>query len=597
MKTSIRLFIWLFALTMTLSARAQHVPAIDSSAQTQSDIQAGREALLKEFPLVRNDSVENSIDYLYQQSLLSRFRGDGQKAFQYLHACLAQDSTRAEVWSELATLYNWKKDKDSVHICVEKAHQYEPDNHTYLFNLIYLYTEEDRPKEAALLLHKYLNDNPEEYEYYYPLANIYQEAGMHKEAIEVLKQLESIEGKNQDISLNIYNNYRYLGKPKKALKEMQQLLRTDPENTIYQVLLAYAYEDLDADKAIEMYQKIICEKEDNDKAMLFLADFYTRLGKDEEAKAVYLDVLNNEQVDFRTKYSILGTHFVKNYQEKDSLQLLDIYQSMIRLHPTQSVLYKQYAIFLRSLSREEEAADNFRISLNLNPYDRDAWLQFLSIYVDKLDLKKIEELSLEAAIYFPKEYAFTHYASVVALMEQDYEKALAAYRKGLSVTTAEQGALRSDILGKMGDVHHQLGQMDSCYHYYELALAYYPENAMVLNNYAYFLSVENRLLDKAAEMAQMAVRLEGTNATYLDTYAWVFFKLGNYSRAKIYIERALLNEKKEEASPELREHYGDILWFCGEKERAVEQWGESIKMQAQPSEKLLSKFNNKQYEE
>ena len=65
------------------------------------------------------------------------------------------------------------------------------------------------------------------------------------------------------------------------------------------------------------------------------------------------------------------------------------------------------------------------------------------------------------------------------------------------------------------------------------------KNVVVLNNYAYFLSLEKKDLKKAERMSALAVKLEPNNSTYLDTYAWIFFVQGNYTLAKIYIETAV----------------------------------------------------------
>ena len=46
--------------------------------------------------------------------------------------------------------------------------------------------------------------------------------------------------------------------------------------------------------------------------------------------------------------------------------------------------------------------------------------------------------------------------------------------------------------------------------------------------------------------------------------------------AKIYIESALANDTTQ--SPELVDHYGDILFMTGEKEKAVEQWKKAKEM-------------------
>lgn len=119
-------------------------------------------------------------------------------------------------------------------------------------------------------------------------------------------------------------------------------------------------------------------------------------------------------------------------------------------------------------------------------------------------------------------------------------------------------------------------QMDQTYKAYDEALKYNDNNIVVLNNYAYFLSLDKKDLKKAERMSAQCIKLEPDNATYLDTYAWIFFVQGNYTLAKIYIESAL--EKDTTKSSELVDHYGDILYMIGDKDKAVEQWKKAREM-------------------
>ena len=130
--------------------------------------------------------------------------------------------------------------------------------------------------------------------------------------------------------------------------------------------------------------------------------------------------------------------------------------------------------------------------------------------------------------------------------------------------------MKSDFYGQIGDIYYQMKQMDQTYKAYDEALKYNDNNIVVLNNYAYFLSLDKKDLKKAERMSAQCIKLEPDNATYLDTYAWIFFVQGNYTLAKIYIESAL--EKDNTKSAELVDHYGDILYMTGDKDKAVEQW-------------------------
>ena len=93
-------------------------------------------------------------------------------------------------------------------------------------------------------------------------------------------------------------------------------------------------------------------------------------------------------------------------------------------------------------------------------------------------------------------------------------------------------------------------------------------------------------------MSAQCIKLEPDNATYLDTYAWIFFMQGNYTLAKFYIESAL--EKDDTNSAELVDHYGDILFMSGDKEKAVEQWKKAKEM-GKDTEILNRKIAEKQY--
>jgi tetratricopeptide (TPR) repeat protein len=91
--------------------------------------------------------------------------------------------------------------------------------------------------------------------------------------------------------------------------------------------------------------------------------------------------------------------------------------------------------------------------------------------------------------------------------------------------------------------------------------------------------------------------MQPNNPTYIDTYAWVFFQEGNYSLAKFYIESAISNGGDN--SPDILEHYGDILYKIGNTDKAVEQWEKALnaKEKGEDTDLLKKKIENKMYYE
>ena len=146
--------------------------------------------------------------------------------------------------------------------------------------------------------------------------------------------------------------------------------------------------------------------------------------------------------------------------------------------------------------------------------------------------------------------------------------------KGLKqVKTDRDRALLHNL---RGDYYHTLGDTPRMYADYDSTLMYDPDNISVLNNYAYYLSVEGRDLERALKMSARTLDEEPLNATFLDTYAWILFKMKRYNEALGYMEKAL--RYLETDNPEIYEHYGDVLFMCGEKEKALENWHKAVQM-------------------
>ena len=104
----------------------------------------------------------------------------------------------------------------------------------------------------------------------------------------------------------------------------------------------------------------------------------------------------------------------------------------------------------------------------------------------------------------------------------------------------------------------------------------------MLNNYAYFLAVEGRDLEKAEHMSRRAIEAEPGNATYLDTYAWVMYMLQRYDEALTYITRAF--EADSQPSAELYEHAGDIHFRLGNVSQALQYWCKALDQKREAGE-------------
>lgn len=97
---------------------------------------------------------------------------------------------------------------------------------------------------------------------------------------------------------------------------------------------------------------------------------------------------------------------------------------------------------------------------------------------------------------------------------------------------------------------------------YEAILRFDSRNNGVLNNLAWHLCISGGNLLRAEELSRVTIMREPSNPIYLDTYAWIMYKLGDCESALFYIGRAM-EYQTEEMQKEIQMHYKEITKKCG----------------------------------
>ena len=155
--------------------------------------------------------------------------------------------------------------------------------------------------------------------------------------------------------------------------------------------------------------------------------------------------------------------------------------------------------------------------------------------------------------------------------------------------SAKKVTFKAQIYSSLGDAYQQQKKYKESVAAYENALALDPNNIYTLNNYAYYLSLREENLAKAEEMSLKTNRLEKDNASFQDTYAWILFKGKKYEEAKIWMQKAILNNQNSAVQ---FEHLGDILFQLGETENALQNWKKALILEPENME-LKKKINQK----
>ena len=156
------------------------------------------------------------------------------------------------------------------------------------------------------------------------------------------------------------------------------------------------------------------------------------------------------------------------------------------------------------------------------------------------------------------------------------QNALPLLQKALALTDKHDYASLSNVECTLGDTYYKLNMTDSAFIHYDLALELDPANLLAMNNCAYYLACLNKDLERAENLSYKSIQEEPENPTYLDTYAWVLFKLKKFGDAKSYIDKAF--ELEEEPSAELFEHAGDIYFMNLLPSDAIYYWKKDLEL-------------------
>jgi len=511
---------------------------------------------------VEDSTYQNrkKFDYFFLEALRLKEndrQGDAYAALQY---ALKIDSTSSAALSLLSDYYQFLQEDSLAVDALQKAVKYSPDNFNYKVSLADIYREKGNLAEATRLYESLVAEQPTKPEFNFYLSDLYLKQNQIDKAIQSLNALEDNIGMNEALSMQKFKLYLAVEQTENAVNELEKLAAKYPLEAKYQILIGdFFLEKGDTDKALTYYEKARKIDSQNLNYVLSMVNYYEK---------------------------------TNNIQSVDSL-----FKSLMEQNSQETDLNLMYGRFLIYQNKWEEARTQFQIVTEADPENQTAWSLLMNIAIKENNADEVIRICNSALAIFPDDLEFYVNKGLACFQNKDYEEALSVFQEGIKHIPEDDKMSFSVFYGQIGDLYHQLNKKEEAYQAYEKALEYNENNVAVLNNYAYFLSLDKDQLDKAERMIGKCIRLQPGNSTYIDTYAWVFFQKGNYSLAKFYIESAISNGGGENS--DILEHYGDILFKTGNTDKAVEQWEKALKAKEEGEDTSLleKKIENKMYYE
>lgn len=428
--------------------------------------------------------------------------------------------------------------------------------------------------------------NPHSVEVQLSIADAYARLEDYRNAIAAYDSVQQWQGQSVQLSARKVRAYQALNDTVGAIGEMRSLLATAPRNVDYNLAMGNMMLMFgERDSALTYYDKAQQYEPENGATYLAKAQFYNAIGDSVNYDQQTYQALVSKDLDVASKVEVLADYARHLLVAKDSsARTENLFKVLIEQHPNEPQIRMLFSDYLAAKDDMKGAAEQMDYAVNLDPTDAQAWNRLLVLNIISENYGAAIAAGDRAIELNPNNIELYGYIAPAYYNIKQYDKAIEVYKKALAAVDSTDTEHRSMFLGGMGDAKFSMGDTIGAFALYDQAIEIDPNNVSILNNYAYFLTLCNRDLDKAERMSAKTVQAEPQNATFLDTYAWVFYKRKEYTMAQLYIEMAIKNERRP--SSDIYDHYGDILLAVGNKQEALKQWKKALELDAGNKELL-----------
>ena len=543
-------------------------------------------------PMSNADSA--SVKTLFFDALVKKTVEDLPTASNLFERVLQIDPANDAAMFELANLKKLKSDNQGARQLLEKAVTIKPDNEWYWSALADCYEKNNDFGKLENVFNQLIRINPDKPDYYFDLANAYFFQGKYDEALDAYNKLEKITGETDELLADKQKIYLKQGKVDLAANQLEEMIARNPAKIKYYLFLSELYSANNfADKALKVLQAAEKINPNSGLVHLALGDIY-RDKKDYEASFNELTLaFAIPDVDIEQKIKIIYGYLPKFPDPNAKASALELSRILTTAHPGDSRAYAAYGDMLLQNEKPKDAKEMYKKSIALNSQVYEVQEQLVRIELGENDTDAAIKDGENSLSFYPNQAWMNYLVGIAWLQKKDYNKAV-EYIKNATALEFQDKELLAQCYSSLGDCYHSLKDNKNSDASYDKALTYNADNVFTLNNYAYYLSLRGEQLDKAASMSKRSNDLQPNNASFEDTYAWILFKQKDYAGAKLWIEKALADDKTN--SSVKSEHYGDIMFYMGNVDAAVENW-KKAKTYGDQSPVLERKINERKYVE
>ena len=493
--------------------------------------------------------------------------GDFTRAQRVLETLSKADPSNDAIWYYKGMSEYALGEQDKAETSMRKAVQLDSTNFWYRRTLARLLFAQGRTEEGTVMYEDIVRDFPDRTQMSYELLEIYLRQRSYDKALASLDEVERLRGVSEEGVRTRYDIYNEMGRHQDAIDALEKFNAEYSSPMLLSMAGDYYLADYSDSLAAARYQEALDLDSSYAPATLGMSEVYRRRRNYPE----YFRTLQG----FFSSPDITGASkgmYIRNISRGIDPKILQIHRAgfdslamtAVHVHPTDSTVLTEVGTYLYSTGRQDAAGVWFMEAAKQYPESKSLTATVVQYLGLRESWQALKEYSLAAFDRF-HEMAFLEYANIANYNLKDYD-AIIGNSRYIVVNYPKDKDLCLAAWSSMGDAYHEKGMSKEAYKAYDKALKINPDYAPVLNNYAYYLSLEKKKLKKAYAMSRKTIEAEPDNATYLDTFGWILHLQGKDLEAKPFFKHAMLYGGKDSAT--ILEHYAEVLEALGENDLA-----------------------------
>jgi tetratricopeptide (TPR) repeat protein len=336
-------------------------------------------------------------------------------------------------------------------------------------------------------------------------------------------------------------------------------------------------------RVVAALEKAAAAKPDDLVALQRMADSYLFADEGKKAEEI-VEKLYEDHPEIPGMRERLIDTYLKTDKPKAEKMLNDLRAEM----PTNPIPHMVLGQLALDDNRMTNALEHFETALKLSPGDETLWYRVAAL---KTALKKpADALKLldEAETKFPRQsFARDFYRGIALASMEKYSEALAKFTSAeLIAKQNEPDKLNAQFYFQLGSAAERAKDIDQAVKHFRKALEMEPDFSEALNYLGYMWAERGENLDEARTMIEKALKEDPKNAAFLDSMAWVLYKLKKPAEALPYMQKAIELTKEPDAT--LQDHLGDILAGMNRMGEARQAWEKALKLE--PKDEIRKKL-------